>query len=62
MKNLPAYIAKENPKNVQDVRTIFHNFYLERQKIYKDLCDIEVKLEHSATKLENMEKIIAMLE
>ena len=61
MKNLPAYIAKENPKNVAEVREIFHRFYEERQKIYKDLCDIEVKLEHSASKQENMEKIINAL-
>ena len=58
MKNLPAYIASKNPKNVQEVRAIFHDFYEERQKIYKDLCDIEVKLEHSASKSENMEKIL----
>ncbi|WP_294429705.1 shikimate kinase [uncultured Treponema sp.] len=61
MKNLPAYIAKENPENVADVRAIFHNFYEERQKIYKDLCDIEVKLNYTATKTENMEKIIKAL-
>lgn len=61
MKNLPAYIAKENPQNVQDVRAIFHNFYEERQKIYKELCDVEVKLEHSATKGENMKKILDAL-
>ena len=61
MKNLPAYIANKNPKNVRDVRAIFHNFYEERQKIYKDLCDIEVKLEHSSTKAENMQKIVNAL-
>lgn len=58
MKNLPAYIANKNPKNVQDVRSIFHEFYEERKKIYEDLCDISVKLENSASKYENMEKII----
>ena len=61
MKNLPAYIANKNPKNVRDVRAIFHNFYEERQKIYKDLCDVEVKLEHSSTKAENMQKIVNAL-
>ena len=61
MKNLPAYISNKNPKNVRDVRAIFHDFYEERQKIYKDLCDIEVKLEHSSTKAENMQKIINAL-
>ena len=61
MKNLPAYIANKNPKNVQEVRAIFHDFYKERQKIYKNLCDIEVKLEHSASKSENMQKILESL-
>ena len=61
MKNLPAYIANKNPKNVREVRAIFHDFYEERQKIYKDLCDVEVKLEHSASKLENMQKILEEL-
>ena len=61
MKNLPAYIANKNPKNVAEVRAIFHDFYEERQKIYKKLCDVEVKLEHSATKQENMEKILNSL-
>lgn len=62
MKNLPAYIANKNPKNVSEVRAIFHEFYTERQKIYEDLCDIEVKMEHSASKSENMERIVNALE
>jgi len=61
MKNLPAYIAKENPKNVQEVRSIFHNFYVERQKIYESLCDIEVKLDQNTSKSENLKKIIQTL-
>lgn len=61
MKNLPAYIANKNPKNVSEVRAIFHEFYTERQKIYEDLCDIEVKMEHSASKSENMERIVNAL-
>ncbi|MBQ4379055.1 MAG: hypothetical protein II821_07660 [Treponema sp.] len=61
MKNLPAYIANKNPKNVQEVRSIFHDFYEERQKIYKDLSDVEVRLEHSATKQENMARILEKL-
>ena len=61
MKNLPAYIASKNPRNVQEVRGIFHDFYKERQKIYKDLCDVEVKLAHSASKSENMKKILTAL-
>jgi len=59
MTNLPAYIAKENPSDITDVRKIFHGFYTERQKIYKSICDISVKLARSATKQENCEKIIS---
>lgn len=61
MKNLPAYIANKNPANVKDVRAIFHDFYIERQKIYEGLCDLEVKMEHSASKTENMERILNSL-
>ena len=61
MKNLPAYIADKNPANIQDVRLIFHDFYERRQKIYKDLCDIEIKFGHNASKSENMRKILAAL-
>lgn len=56
LSNLPAYIAKENPKSIDDVRNSFHNFYVERQKIYKSLCDIEVEMLH-LSKTENMERI-----
>lgn len=61
MTNLPAYIAKENPSDITDVRKIFHRFYVERQKLYKSICDIEVKLLHSAGKQENAQKIIDAL-
>lgn len=61
MKNLPAYIANKNPKNVQDVRSIFHDFYEERQKIYESICDIKVKLEHNASKSENLKKILVAI-
>ena len=61
MKNLPAYIANKNPQNVMEVREIFHKYYEERQKIYAGLCDVEVKLEHSASKTENMKNILSKL-
>ncbi len=44
LQNLPAYISKENPKTLDDVRNIFHQFYTERQKLYKSICDVEVIL------------------
>jgi len=43
MKNLPAYIARENPHTLDDVKTIFHDFFVEREKIYTELADVTVK-------------------
>ncbi len=61
LSNLPAYIAKENPKSIDDVRKSFHNFYVERQKIYKSICDIEVEMMH-VSKSENMERIVSAVQ
>lgn len=61
MTNLPAYIAKENPADISDVRKIFHGFYTERQKLYKSFCDVDVKLLRSAGKQENAKKILDAL-
>ena len=61
LENLPAYIAKENPQSIADVRNSFHNFYMERQKIYKSICDIEVQM-LPISKPENMKKILSVLE
>lgn len=36
----PPYIAKENPKNHDDVRRIFHKFYVERRIKYQALADL----------------------
>lgn len=44
LSNLPAYIAKENPKTLDDVRSIFHRFYEERTKKYSAICDLRVDL------------------
>ena len=40
LTNIPAYIAKKNPHTLQDVRTIFHEFYEQRCKQYKKIADI----------------------
>lgn len=61
MTNLPAYIAKENPSDISDVRKIFHGFYTERQKLYKSFCDIDVKLLRNAGRQENAKKILDAL-
>lgn len=57
---LPAYIAKENPKTIDDVKKSFHNFYVKRQEIYKSICDIEVQM-LPISKPENMERILEAL-
>ncbi len=60
LQNLPAYIAKENPKSINEVRESFHKFYAERQKLYKSICDIEVALK-PVSKQENTALILASL-
>lgn len=42
--NLPAYIAKKNPANEDDIRRIFHEFYVDRVKKYSALADFTVKM------------------
>lgn len=44
ISNLPAYIAKKNPRSKEEVRDIFHSFYEERCAIYKQLADVTVKM------------------
>ncbi len=61
LKNLPAYIAKENPASIDDVRRIFHEFYTERKKLYQSLCDIEIKIDQDASKKQNLDLIISCL-
>ena len=58
--NLPAYIAKENPRTISDVRESFHKFYIERQKIYRSICNICVDMKN-APKSENRDSIIESL-
>lgn len=45
MQNLPAYIKKENPCDIMDVRKIFHAYYKRRTISYRQLADITVKME-----------------
>ena len=60
IENLPAYIAKEHPNSIDDVRKSFHSFYMARQKIYHDICDVQVDMK-TAAKIENMNEIISAL-
>ena len=45
MKNLPAYIAKENPVTTEDVARIFSGFYQQRTKRYRQLAQITCPLQ-----------------
>ena len=47
ISNLPAYIAKKNPHSQQDVRNIFHDFYVERTDCYKTIADLCVTVNSS---------------
>ena len=44
MKNLPAYIAQENPATPEDVARIFSGFYKERTAKYRTLAQITCRL------------------
>lgn len=58
---LPAYIAKENPKTIEDVRAIFHDFYEKRSAIYTAMADITIRLPQ-ASKEENTQRLINALD
>lgn len=60
LSNLPAYIAVENPKSLNDVRISFHKFYVARQSIYNSLCNVTVDMK-PVTKSENRDAIIDAL-
>lgn len=60
-KNLPAYIAKQEPADETEVRRIFHSFYEERTKTYKQIADITVPTSEES-KEENTKKILNALE
>lgn len=57
MLNLPAYIAKENPHNENDVRVIFHKYYEARTASYSAIADVTVQLQ-DAPKNKNLELIL----
>ncbi len=48
LTNLPAYIAKYEPKTLDDVSSIFHNFYTERTELCSKEADICVQMTDSA--------------
>lgn len=46
----PAYIAKENPADEDDVKKIFHKFYIKRTELYKTFCKHDIKCEKKSPK------------
>lgn len=58
--NIPAYIAKKNPRSIQEVRTFFHEFFEERVRMYKGIADVAVTMKRCG-KEENSKQIIAAL-
>ena len=60
LSGVPAYIAKKNPHSVDDVRRIFHDFYVERTNLYMGIAHIDVSMLPVA-KEENTQRIIEAL-
>ena len=61
LTNLPAYIAKKNPQSLDEVRAFFHEFYVERVKVYASLADVSIQM-GSAPKKVNTRRILALLQ
>ena len=55
--NVPAFIAKKNPRSVADAKKIFHDFFIERECIYEQLADVVIDMS-SSFKEANAAKII----
>lgn len=55
--NVPAFIAKKNPRSVADAKKIFHDFFIERECIYEQLADVVIDMS-SSSKEANAAKII----
>lgn len=61
LTNLPAYIAKENPQSLNDVRESFHRFFVARTARYNALSDITVLMDATSPE-ENMQRLITALQ
>lgn len=59
-ENLPAYIAAKSPRTILEIRSIFHDFYMERTFLYSRAADITVDMGR-AGKEENAAKIAALV-
>lgn len=59
--NLPAYIAKKNPRSIEEVRDYFHSFYEERSVLYTKLADVTVTMLNAGREV-NLNRILKALE
>lgn len=50
LSNMPAYIAKKNPRTIKEARKIFSDFFDERSKIYKEISNVTVNASYSKKK------------
>ena len=60
LTNIPAYIAKKNPRTKNDIREIFHDFYTERVKIYEELADTTVQMTDDSVE-QNSDRILCSI-
>lgn len=60
LENLPAYIARKSPHSILEVRSIFHNFYVEREKLYSKIADIRIDMGRESRET-NAAKIAALV-
>lgn len=59
-ENLPAYIAKRNPRSMDEARRMFHEFYEERTRLYAGIADCSVRMENDS-KQANADRIISFI-
>jgi shikimate kinase len=60
LSGVPAYIEKKNPHSVDDVREIFHDFYVERTNLYMGIARVDVCM-MPVSKEENTQRILEAL-
>lgn len=56
--SLPGYISRENPKSLEDIQQIFHQFYERRMKSYKEITDFSFSPHPEASKQENVANFV----
>ncbi len=59
-ENLPAYIAKNSPHSILEIRSIFHTFYEERTALYSQTAELKFDMAR-AGKEENAERIASLV-